>query len=155
MSLSCKMTTFSLRELFLAGLIGELAFETYAWLLSPILFDVTLEPAKLVAGLVGAGLDIPMPYATAFAIHVLIGSLGFAFVVWLVHAVAGARLIISGAMAGFALWFVAQGMLAPLMGRPFMMSFGAYTQSSLVGHVGMTLVIGGILQQWARPRQAA
>ena len=146
------MTFPNLRALLLAGLAGELAFEAYAWLVSPLLFGVTLEPAKLIMGLTGMGLGLSLPYAAAFAVHLLIGSLGFAAVVWLVHAVTRAPLPIAGALAGVALWFVAQGLLAPLMGRDFMMGFGAYTQSSLIGHVGMSIVIGLALRQLIRPR---
>jgi len=62
----------------------------------------------------------------------------------------------SGVLAGIVLWFVAQGVLAPLMGRSFMMGFGSYTQSSFVGHVGMTIRdrtgMEKLLNQTAVPR---
>jgi len=35
------------------------------------------------------------------------------------------------------------------MGRSFMMGFGTYTQSSFVGHVGMTIVIAMVWQKLA------
>jgi len=59
----------------LPGLIGELTFEAYAWLASPILFGVKLEPANLVIGLSKKLGSVHLPYATAFAIHFLIGAL--------------------------------------------------------------------------------
>ena len=64
-----------LPALALAGLIGELTFEAYAWLASPILFGVKLEPANLVIGLGKKLLSLDLPYAAAFAIHFLILSL--------------------------------------------------------------------------------
>ncbi len=131
----------NIRNIGIAGLIGELSFEAYSWLVSPILFGVKLEPANLVIGLTKAATGLQLPYAAAFAIHFLIGALGFAAVVYLVKHVGQLGYAAAGITAGIALWFIAQGLLAPLMGRSFMMGFGAYTQSSFVGHVGMTLLI--------------
>lgn len=125
----------------IAGLIGELSFEAYSWLASPILFGVQLEPANLVIGLTKAATGFQLPYIAAFASHFLIGALGFATVVYLVKHVGKLGYAAAGITSGIALWFVAQGILAPLMGRSFMMDFGTYTQSSFVGHVGMTLLI--------------
>ncbi|MEH6673728.1 MAG: hypothetical protein V7666_04920 [Sulfitobacter sp.] len=144
-----------LPALALAGLIGELTFEAYAWLASPILFGVKLEPANLVIGLSKKLGSVNLPYAAAFAIHFLIGTLGFAAVVFLTKRVTKLGFLGSGVLAGIVLWFVAQGVLAPLMGRSFMMGFGSYTQSSFVGHVGMTIVIAlvwkKLLNQTAGP----
>ena len=56
-----------------------------------------------------------------------------------------ARVWLTGFVSGLVLWFVAQGMLAPFIGRSFMMDFGTYTQSSFVGHVGMTLIMAHLL----------
>ena len=117
--------------LLLAGLAGEIAFELYAWLLSPLLFGVALAPANLVVALGKIALGITLPY-----------WLGFSVFVWLMHRLTRLGLVLSGALSGLVLWFVAQGLLAPVVGRSFMMDFGAYTQSSFVGHVGMAMVIG-------------
>jgi len=141
-----------LRALASAGLIGEITFEAYAWLVSPLLFGVRLEPANLVIGLTKTFTASQLPYAAAFAIHFLIGSLGFAAVVYLIKRVTKLGSLGSGITAGLLLWFVAQGMLAPLMGRTFMMGFGSYTQSSLIGHVGMTALIALL---WAKFQQHA
>jgi hypothetical protein len=139
-----------LPALALAGLIGELTFEAYAWLASPILLGVKLEPANLVIGLGKKLFSLDLPYAAAFAIHFLIGALGFAAVVYLTKRITQLGYFGAGALAGVILWFVAQGILAPLMGRSFMMGFGTYTQSSFVGHVGMTIVIAMVWQKLAR-----
>ena len=130
-----------LTTLATAGLIGEITFEAYAWLLSPVLFGVRLEPANLVIGLAKKLLGLELPYAMAFFVHFLIGAIGFAAVVFLFKRFTKLSYLGAGLIAGVALWFVAQGMLAPLMGRSFMMGFGTYTQSSFVGHTGMTVVI--------------
>ncbi|MEO9648960.1 MAG: hypothetical protein ABJ360_23255 [Roseobacter sp.] len=139
------LTQLSLRNLAIAGLVGEIAFEAYAWLVSPILFGVALAPANLVVALTNVFFGLKIPYLVGFAIHILIGIVGFSAFVYLMHRVTKTKLILSGALAGFALWFVAQGILAPVVGRSFMMGFGAYTQSSFIAHVGMATLIGFVL----------
>ncbi|THH35848.1 hypothetical protein E4Z66_12275 [Aliishimia ponticola] len=146
-----------LNSIVLAGLAGELAFEAYAWLLSPVLFGVTLEPARLVTALTQMGTGIALPYGAAFALHFAIGALVFPAIVWMTHARTGLKLPLAGAVAGLGLWFVAQGLLAPVVGRSFMMGFGAYTQSSFIGHVGMAALMGGLMvwfmARFAPPRK--
>ncbi|MEP5730673.1 MAG: hypothetical protein ABJL67_15030 [Sulfitobacter sp.] len=130
-----------LLPLLLAGLVGELAFELYAWLISPLIFGPSLQPANLVIALTNIATGIKIPYAVAFPIHFLIGAVGFALFFWLVHRLSGLSLILSGLVTGLILWFVAQGILAPVVGRDFMMGFGPYTQSSFVAHTGMCLLM--------------
>ncbi|MFK7765148.1 MAG: hypothetical protein AB8B62_17930 [Roseobacter sp.] len=148
-------TRLLLTSLLLAGLVGEVAFELYAWLMSPFVFGPALEPAKLVMGLTQKFAGVSLPYAAAFALHFLIGSLGFAVFVHLVKRLSGLGYRMAGALGGLVLWFVAQGILAPLMGREFMMGFGAYTQSSFVAHVGMAFLIGVVLQTRLTPARTA
>ena len=76
-------------------------------------------------------------------------------VVRLTHMVTGTWLVLSRAIAGFVLWFVAQGLFAPAVGRSFMMGFGAYTQSSFIGHVGMTTLMGWVMLRLAGGRVKA
>jgi uncharacterized membrane protein YagU involved in acid resistance len=135
----------TIRNLLIAGLAGEIAFELYAWLVSPLVFNVALGPANLVIALIKMATGATLPYWAGFIVHFTIGVIGFAAFVWVTHLVSRTRLVISGAIAGFVLWFVAQGLLAPLVGRTFMMGFGAYTQSSFVGHVGMATLIGYVM----------
>ncbi|AKI00238.1 hypothetical protein IMCC20628_01521 [Hoeflea sp. IMCC20628] len=134
-----------LLSIALAGLIGEIAFELYAWLVSPILFDVVLQPSNLVIALTAKLTGVQMSKTLAFPIHFLIGSLGFGLFVYATRLVMPARVWLTGTISGLILWFVAQGMLAPFIGRSFMMDFGTYTQSSFVGHVGMTLLMAHLL----------
>lgn len=152
------MTSISrqdIQNIGLAGLVGELSFEAYAWLVSPLLFGVKLEPANLVIGLTKTAAGLQLPYAAAFVIHFLIGALGFAAIVYLAKRLTNFGYIAAGAIAGVLLWFVAQGLLAPLMGRTFMMGFGTYTQSSFVGHVGMTLLIAMVWKNLSEKKAVA
>jgi len=132
-------------SIILAGLIGEIAFEVYAWVVSPMLFGVALQPSNLVIAMTAKLTGLQISHALAFPVHFLIGSLGFGAFVYLVRLVMPARVWRTGFVAGLVLWFVAQGLLAPFIGRSFMMGFGTYTQSSFVGHVGMTLLMAHLL----------
>ncbi len=150
------LTPNTLRNLVIAGLVGEISFEVYAWLISPLLFGVALGPANLVVALIKIGFGVTVPYWAGFLVHFTIGVIGFAGFVWLTHLVSRINLILSGVIAGFILWFVAQGLLAPAVGRTFMMGFGAYTQSSFVGHVGMATLMGYVMvARQIRQAQAA
>lgn len=128
--------------LLLAGVIGEAAFEAYAWFVSPVLFGPVLQPAYLIAALANKIFGVFIPYSFAFLIHFSVGAIIFPIAVLAVHQVTRLRFWMSGGVAGVLLWYIAQGMLAPFIGRSFMMDFGAYTQSSFLGHVGMAIVMG-------------
>ena len=130
-----------LRVVIIAGLIGEVIFELYAHLVSPALFGPALEPANLVMALSTKLFGISIPYSIAFPIHFVIGSVGFGIFVYIAMRLVSRNPLISGGLSGVALWFIAQGMLAPFIGRSFMMDFGPYTQSSFIGHVGMSIII--------------
>ena len=133
--------------ILLAGLAAELAFEAYAWLISPVLFGPTLEPANLVKGLSAKFLGLDLSYIQALFIHFFIGTVVFSLTVYVVSKWLQSRYVLGGLVTGLALWFTAQGILAPLLGRAFMMDFGPYTQSSFIGHVGMCLIIGYIFSR--------
>lgn len=129
-----------------AGLFGEVLFELYAWLVSPVLFGASLQPAKLVIAIISKLTGITLGYNVAFVVHFLVGALGFGAFVFLFRLLLPGRVLLAGVLSGLVLWFVAQGFLAPFIGRSFMMGFGAYTQSSFVGHVGMTVVMSFLMQ---------
>ncbi|MEP3345374.1 MAG: hypothetical protein ABJN34_11040 [Litoreibacter sp.] len=135
------------KKVVMAGVVGELLFEAYSWLLSPILFGPILEPAKLVTAIVAKVTGVVLPYGPAFVIHFLIGSVLFALMVYALNKILNKGYVLAGLVTGLILWFVAQGMLAPFIGRPFMMEFGAYTQSSFIAHTSMMLVIGFVLSK--------
>ncbi|MFU1478464.1 hypothetical protein ACM25N_12455 [Roseovarius sp. C7] len=56
----------------------------------------------------------------------------------------------AGLIWGFVLWAVAQGVLAPLVGRGFMMGFVSYTWASLLAHMLYGLVVARAMS-WAMP----
>ncbi len=128
-----------------AGLAGEIIFELYAWLVSPAVFGPSLQPSKLVMAIIAKISGLSVPYPLAFVLHFGIGSVGFGVFVFLWRQLMPGRVFLAGLVAGLVLWFVAQGLLAPFIGRPFMMEFGTYTQSSFVGHVGMTLIMSYLM----------
>ena len=132
-------------SIILAGLIGEIVFELYAWFVSPILFGVVLQPSNLVIAITSKLTGVQISKTVAFPVHFLIGSLGFGLFVYATRLLMPARVWLTGFISGVILWFVAQGMLAPFIGRSFMMDFGTYTQSSFIGHVGMTVLMAHLL----------
>jgi len=144
-----------LKAIIIAGVIGEAVFEAYSWLISPILFGPILQPALLVKAIVAklTGGAVVLPYGIAFVVHFLMGAVVFALFVYLLHAVLKRSYLLAGLVTGLLLWFTAQGVLAPFIGRPFMMEFGAYTQSSFVAHTGMMLAIGFVLSKLLRRDQ--
>lgn len=151
-------TTAKLKTLLIilfAGVVAEIVFEAYAWLISPKIFGETLEPANLVKGLFGKYLSLELSYTQALFIHFFVGAVLFSFAVYIVSKVLKSHYIFGGLITGLALWFTAQGILAPLLGRAFMMDFGPYTQSSFFGHVGMTLIIGYIFSRAFASKNAA
>jgi len=87
------------RNFIIAGLAGELAFEAYAWLLSPLVFGVALQPANLVIALTKIFTGIALPYWLAFVLHFCIGAFAFAAFVLIVHKLTRTRLLVSGALA--------------------------------------------------------
>lgn len=137
--------TKTLLSVALAGLIGEIAFELYAWLISPALFGVTLQPSNLVIAMTAKFTGVKLSHIAAFPIHFVIGALGFGVFTYLVRLLMPTRVWLTGFVSGFILWFVAQGLLAPVIGRTFMMGFGTYTQSSFIGHVGMTIIMAHLM----------
>ena len=130
-----------IKSAILGGLIAQIAFEAYAWLISPLIFGTKLQPAKLVMGLTEKYIGININYEMAFILHTLVGIVGFGLFTLLFYKAFRFRTLLSGFTSGLTLWFIAQGILAPAVGREFMMNFGPYTQSSFVSHVGMSLII--------------
>lgn len=134
-----------LLSIALSGLIGEIAFELYAWLISPVFFGVTLQPSNLVIALTAKFTGVKLSHAVAFPLHFIIGALGFGLFTYFIRLIMPNKVWLTGIASGFILWVVAQGILAPVIGRTFMMGFGTYTQSSFVGHVGMTLIMAHVM----------
>jgi hypothetical protein len=148
-----KLEIREVKAAVLGGLIAQIAFEAYAWLVSPLVFGPKLQPAMLVMGLIEKYMGISLSYEVAFGLHALIGVIGFGIFTLFFYKAFRSRAILSGFISGVILWFIAQGMLAPAMGREFMMGFGPYTQSSFVAHVGMTMIIALFISNALRQKR--
>jgi hypothetical protein len=128
--------------ILLAGVIGEIVLELVAWVIAPVILGRPMQPALLVAGLARShfGLGLSMP--AAFMLHLVAGVAVFPIGYLLFRAAAGLRFpVTAGIVWGVVLWLIAQAILAPLAGRPFMLGFGPYTWAALVAHVVYTLTV--------------
>ncbi|MFW6028146.1 MAG: DUF6789 family protein [bacterium] len=135
----------------LAGVVGELVLEFIAWGIAPVLLGQPMQPAMLVAGLASSlfGFELSMP--VAFILHLVAGIVVFPVGYLVFRAAAGFRSpVTAGLVWGVVLWLVAQAILAPLAGRPFMLGFIPYTWAALVAHVIYTLTVALSYEQLSR-----
>lgn len=139
-----------LRLTLLGGLAGEIAFEAFAFGLGPLLTGRVMEPAYLVIALARL-LGAEIGYVGGWIGHLVAGlvlfPLGYLAYLRLTPPQTWAM---AGLIWGFVLWAVAQGMLAPLVGRGFMMGFVSYTWASLLAHMLYGLVVARAMS-WAMP----
>lgn len=142
--------------LLIAGMIGEVGFELVAWGAAPWLLGQPMQPAVLVAELAQSLFDRALPMTAAFLIHVASGIVLFPSGYALFRAASGIRSPTAAGLAwAVALWLVAQGVLAPLAGKPFMLGFGLYTWASLAAHALYSLAVAlsyDRLSRWAGSR---
>lgn len=140
----------TLAHVLAAGIAAEAVFELFGLLIAPLILGVTLMPSRLVVALVSL-LDVSIPDSAGWAGHLLTGIVLFPLgylLVWRILRYAGWAL--TGSIYGLGLWFIAQGVLAPLVGRSFMMDFGAYTWASLIGHQAHTLTLAYVFHRLTR-----
>ena len=142
--------------ILIAGIAAEIAFESFGLLLAPVLFGFQMEPANLVIGLIKTFAGIDASYAVAYAIHLCVGAIVFPTGYVLLRKTILARLpwVVAGVIWGVILWFTAQGILAPLMGRAFMMDWVPYTWASLIAHPMMAVVIAFVWHKLAEQPRA-
>ena len=143
--------------LLIAGISAEIVFESFGLLLAPIIFGFKMEPANLVIGLIKTFAGIEAPYVVAYVLHLIVGAVVFPLGYILLRKTILAQVpwIIAGLIWGLILWFTAQGILAPLMGRAFMMDWVPYTWASLIAHPLMTSIIAFVWFKLAeQPRVA-
>ena len=95
-SLNARPKTQIILSIVLAGLIGEVVFELYAWFVSPVLFDVVLQPSNLVIAITAKLTGVQISKTVAFPIHFLIGSLGFGLFVYATRLIMPARVWFTG-----------------------------------------------------------
>jgi uncharacterized membrane protein YagU involved in acid resistance len=142
-------------RIILAGLAGEAVFEALAWGVAPVLVGQPTQPALLVQTLAANVLGVEVDIGAAFAIHLLVGVALFPAG----YAALRRRLPVAplalGALYGVVLWFLAQGMLAPLAGRPFMLGFAPYSMVSLGFHLAYAMTVAGAYAWLTGRREAA
>jgi hypothetical protein len=152
MALDFRQTTPSLaRRLFLAipaGIVGEVVFEILALIVAPMLLGTAMQPALLVGALAGVLTGAPISSASAWLGHLLAGAVLFPVGYVLFARYFGLRpWPLAAVIYAILLWFLAQGVLAPIVGRPFMLGFVAYTWASLAVHLIYVLVVAGTLHR--------
>ncbi|PQO23924.1 hypothetical protein C2I36_05645 [Rhodobacteraceae bacterium WD3A24] len=140
----------ALLPLFAAGLAGEAVFEILALIVAPAVLGTPMMPAMLVAGLGGSifGATVPMPLA--WALHLLAGAVVFPLGYLALCRAMGARSwVLPGLVWALILWVIAQGLLAPMVGRPFMLGFIPYTWASLAVHAAYSLTVAAVFYRLA------
>lgn len=143
--------------LLIAGVAAEIAFESFGLLLAPTLFGFQMEPANLVIGLIKSFTGVNVSYTAAYVLHLCVGAIAFptGYVLLRKTILTHVPWVVAGLIWGLILWFIAQGILAPLMGRAFMMDWVPYTWASLIAHPMMTVVIAFVWYKLAeQPQQA-
>ncbi|MDZ4096305.1 MAG: hypothetical protein U1D35_15515 [Paracoccaceae bacterium] len=139
-------------QILAAGITGELVFEFLALVVAPVLLGTMMIPAGLVAGLGTVLFGVKMPMAAAWALHLFAGIALFPLGYVLFCRITGlSGWMLSGALWAVVLWVFAQGALAPMVGRPFMLGFVPYTWASLVVHLAYALTVAGALN-WMTSR---
>jgi len=136
-----------------AGIAGELVFEAMAFLVAPALLGQPMQPAYLVMALARtlAGLEIGL--LGGWAGHLLAGAVVFPLGYLGFRRLTGLKgWLVPGLLWAVCLWVIAQGVLAPIVGRPFMLGFVPYTWASLAVHAVYMLTVAGVLHRLtARP----
>jgi hypothetical protein len=140
----------TIRALLLAGLAGQAAFEVVALVVMPALLGMPLMPAALIVTLGQTVFGLQLPMLAGWTGHLAAGIVLFPLGYLALSRATGWRAAACGAAFGIALWLIAQGLLAPLAGRPFMLGFVPYTWSSLGAHLAYALTVSFVFDRRAR-----
>lgn len=154
MPLDFTQTTPSLTRLLIlaipAGIVAEIVFEILALIIAPLFLGQAMKPALLVAALSQEVLGVRISAGTAWLVHLLAGIVLFPAGYALVSRGLGALAWPLAAICyAILLWLFAQGVLAPLAGRPFMLGFSAHTWASLVVHAIYVMTLAAALNRLA------
>ena len=132
----CVFSGENLLLLLSAGAVGEIALEIFAWWVLPPILGRPMQPDILVSDLARSLFEIELSRTAAVSIHLALGLVIFPIVFVIGRDLLKARsTIISGSVFGVILWLIAQTILAPLAGRPFMLGLIPYSWASLIAHV--------------------
>lgn len=138
-----QKSVFPDRLLFVlaAGGIAELVLEFIAWWIAPALLGRPMRPDILVGDFARTVFSADVSTVFAVSIHLALGLLIFPLIYLTARKLFGFRgKWLPAIVYGIALWAVAQMVLAPLAGRPFMLGLIPYTWFSLFAHVVYTVV---------------
>lgn len=143
-------------SIVIAGIAGELFFETVGLWLAPFILGMAMKPALLVVALARSLGNIELSMAWGWAGHLFAGIVLFrAGYVAFRKLTRGAAWPIAATLWGVVLWVVAQGVLAPLAGRPFMLGFIPYTWASLIVHIAYAIVVAVVFTRLTQPAVSA
>ncbi len=139
--------------LLAAGGIAELLLEFIAWWIAPALLGRPMRPDILVSDLARTLFSTDISTTLAVSIHLALGLFIFPLIYLFVRTLHGLRgKWLPAVMYGVALWAIAQMILAPLAGRPFMLGLIPYTWFSLFAHVAYTVIFALAFDRLARQR---
>lgn len=142
-------------QILMAGIAGEILFEFLAFVVFPGFLGRPLTPSILVTELARVQLGLEIGSIGGWIGHLLAGAVVFPLGYVLFRRIAPLRpWALAGLVWGLVLWLIAQGLLAPLAGRPFMLGFVPYAWASLVAHALYGLTIAGALNWLERGRAA-
>lgn len=154
MTLDFTRTTPSLSRILMlaipAGLIAAVVFEILALAIAPMLLGQAMKPALLVGALSQTVLGVQISTGAAWLGHLLAGivlfPMGYAV---FARGLGGLAWPLAAVVYAVLLWLFAQGVLAPIAGRPVMLGFTAYTWGSLLVHVIYVLTVAVVLNRLA------
>ncbi len=139
--------------LLAAGGIAELLLEFIAWWIAPALMGRPMRPDILVSDLARTLFSADISTTLAVSVHLALGLFIFPLIYLFVRALPGLRgKWLPAVMYGVALWAIAQMILAPLAGRPFMLGLIPYTWFSLFAHVAYTVIFALAFDRLTRQR---
>jgi hypothetical protein len=132
----------TLGAVLLAGLAGAVVFEFIALVVAPVMLGNPLLPARLVVNLGTTVTGTEWPMLAGWIGHLFAGivvfPLGYAAFLRLTGL---GSWFVAGAIWGVVLWFLAQGVFAPVAGGPFMGNFTPFTFISLAVHLVYALAV--------------
>lgn len=131
-----------------AGIVGEVMLEFIAWVIAPPLLGRPMEPALLIQALFKNFLRLDVEKTTSFVAHLIAGVIVFpaGYVVFR-EVLRFKGWLTAGLLWGGVLWLLAQAVLAPLAGRPFMLGFIPYTWASLVAHAAYATTVAFVVER--------
>ncbi|MCX8279274.1 hypothetical protein OSJ77_03675 [Phyllobacterium sp. 0TCS1.6C] len=140
------------RTIIISGLAADIAWETWARLITPILVGGPLEPAALVQSVFGFDNRL-----AAEAIHAIVGivfyPIGYLFIARPLQRLIFPKLplLLTGIGFGIGLWVFALYVMAHLFGgQPPFLGFIPLTWASLFGHMIFGTVVAFVVRALGR-----